>query len=87
MQPKQGNLYETPENDEDLSRLADNLFDYHPWSPDMVEAGDQVREVLKVAFKVIMTNVPESRDRSVAIRKLRELRMDCNSAITFAGKY
>jgi hypothetical protein len=35
---------------------------------------------------VIIETVPPSPDRSVAIRKLREARMDCNSAITFDGK-
>ena len=39
------------------------------------------------AVKIIVANVPESADRSVAIRKIREARMDANSAITHHGKY
>lgn len=41
----------------------------------------------ELAVKTIVGCVPPSPDRSAAIRKIREARMDCNSAITHGGKY
>lgn len=64
-----------------------NVFDYHPWTEEQVAAGDRVRAALGAAFKAIIENVPPSPDRTVALRKIREARMDANSAITHGGKY
>jgi hypothetical protein len=58
-----------------------------PWTPEQTAAGREVREALATAVKVIVANVPPSADRTVAIRKIREARMDANSAITHNGKY
>lgn len=66
--------------------IAD-AFEYHPWTPAMFEHGKRVREALAAAVEVIVENVPPSPDRSAAIRKIREARMDCNSAITHNGHY
>lgn len=64
------------------------MFEYRPWNTTAkVEAGAKVRQILAEAVKVIISNVPPSPDRSTAIRKIREARMDCNSAITHDGKY
>lgn len=63
------------------------VMDYHPWDNPKIQKGNLVREVLGNAIKIIIENVPPSPDRSVAIRKLREARMDCNSAITHDGAY
>lgn len=65
----------------------DDAFRYHPWSLLQAELGASVRHALAEAVKVIVANVPPSPDRSAAIRKIREARMDCNSAITHGGKY
>lgn len=62
-------------------------FQYHPWDSVQVEAGQWVRDVLAAAVEVIVDRVPPCPDRSAAIRKIREARMDCNSAITHHGKY
>ena len=67
--------------------VVDDMFVYHTWNNEDVEKGIKVREALASAVKVILTNVPEGPDRSVAIRKVREARMDANSAITHKGKY
>ena len=67
--------------------LVDDLFEYHKWDEEQVSRGDAVRRALADAVRIIINNVPPSPDRSVAIRKLREARMDCNSAITHQGKY
>lgn len=67
-------------------QLAD-VMNYHPWDEAKIAKGNLVREALGNAIKVIIENVPPSADRSVAIRKLRDARMDCNSAITHNGKF
>jgi hypothetical protein len=72
---------------EAVSAEIDAAFQYKPWDAAKVAAGEKVRQVLAEAVKTIVANVPRSADRTTAIRKLREARMDCNSAITFDGKY
>ena len=66
---------------------VDDVFEYHKWTDDQVKLGVGVREVLGQAFKTIIELVPPCPDRTVALRKIREARMDCNSAITHHGKY
>lgn len=64
-----------------------DIFEYHPWDDNQRLKGERVRQALADAFKIIVENVPPSADRSTALRKLREARMDANSAITHGGKY
>lgn len=64
-----------------------DAFECHPWNEAQQEQGKEVREALINAIRVIVEQVPPSPDRSAAIRKIREARMDCNSAITHRGKY
>jgi hypothetical protein len=64
-----------------------DMFEYHPWTQEQQEKGAVVRNALASAVQMIVANVPPSPDRSAAIRKIREARMDCNSAITHGGKY
>ncbi len=73
----------TPE----VSAMVDDMFVYHEWNYEQQTSGSLVRTALADAVKLIIDNVPPSPDRSAAIRKLREARMDCNSAITHHGKY
>jgi hypothetical protein len=75
------------EDEKVINDLVDDMFTYHSWSKDQVEKGNKVKEALAEACKVIYRNVPISSDRSSAIRKLREARMDANSAITHNGIY
>lgn len=72
---------------EEVSAAIDDAFEYHAWDAAKVEQGKEVRRVLADAVKVIVANVPPSADRTTAIRKIREARMDCNSAITHNGKF
>lgn len=65
----------------------DDAFEYHPWDEDQRKRGQLVREALAGAVKEIVRLVPPSPDRSSAIRKIREARMDANSAITHNGRY
>lgn len=71
----------------DVAAAIHDAFEYHRWSDEQVEKGKLVREALRSAAAIIVANVPPGPDRTVAIRKLREARMDCNSAITHGGKY
>jgi hypothetical protein len=71
----------------EIDAAIEDAFEYHPWDGKKAEAGTQVRRALVNAVKVIVANVPPGPDRTVAIRKLREARMDCNSAITHNGRY
>jgi hypothetical protein len=64
-----------------------DMFMYHPWDEDKKARGLKVRVALENCYAVIIDNVPPGPDRSVALRKLREARMDCNSSITHGGKY
>jgi len=71
----------------EVDGIVNDMFDYHKWDIEQTVQGDAVRTALANAVKVIIQNVPPCPDRSVAIRKLREARMDANSAITHKGKY
>ena len=73
----------TPE----VAASIDDMFSYQPWSDIQTAQGTRVREALHGAAVAIIENVPPCPDRSAAMRKLREARMDANSAITHAGRY
>lgn len=64
-----------------------DIMDCHKWSDEQIKSGQAIRDAIGIALKVIIDTVPPCPDRSVAIRKLREARMDANSAITHNGKY
>jgi hypothetical protein len=72
----------TPE----VEKAIEDAFTYQPWNDKQTAAGIKVREALASAAKVIIREVPSGPDRTVALRKLRECRMDSNSAISFGGK-
>lgn len=65
----------------------EQAFTYHAWDAGQVEQGKQVVEACVALGRVILRVVPDGPDRSVALRKLRELRMDLNSAITHFGQF
>lgn len=73
----------TPEVEAEI----DSAFEYHKWTPEQIEAGAKIRKALAEAVKAIVAGAPPSPDRSAAIRKCRDARMDANSAITHGGKY
>ncbi len=70
----------------ECSAAIDDAFDYQPWDADQVSAGVKVRRALADAVRTVVEFAPPCPDRSVAIRKLREARMDANSAITHRGR-
>ena len=71
----------------EVESAIEDAFEYHKWDDAKVKQGAAVREALANAVKAIVQNVPPGPDRTVAIRKCREARMDANSAITHGGKY
>jgi hypothetical protein len=71
----------------EVATAIDECFTFKLWDAVMVEKGTAVCKALAEAVKVIIDNVPPGPDRTVAIRKIREARMDCNSSITFGGRY
>jgi len=73
----------TPE----VTAAVDDAFEYHQWTPEQIQAGKKIRTALADAVRAIIAGAPPSPDRSAAIRKCREARMDANSAITHNGKY
>lgn len=72
---------------EEIDSVVEDMLEYHTWNVDQVALGKKVRTALADAVRAIIGSVPPSADRSAAIRKIREARMDCNSAITHNGKY
>lgn len=73
----------TPE----VSTAVDDAFGYHKWTDEQVRSGHFIRRALAEAVKAIIAGAPPCPDRTTAIRKIREARMDANSAITHGGKY
>lgn len=65
---------------------VEHIFRYQPAQEDQLVAFDMVRESLTLAAKTILRVVPPCADRTTAIRKLREARMDANSAIALRGQ-
>lgn len=73
----------TPE----VEAAIEDAFEHHKWTDAQVAAGKNIRIALANAVKAIVAEAPPSPDRSAAIRKCRDARMDANSAITHGGKY
>lgn len=87
MDGKPVNLNLAAGRSQEIDDIVDDMFLYHLWTDEQVARGLNVREALADAVRTIVANVPPSADRTTAIRKIREARTDCNSAITHGGKY
>jgi hypothetical protein len=61
------------------------VFTYHGPSAEQTEKMEVLRELQIALAKEILRLVPDCADRSAALRKLREVRMDCNAAIVLNG--
>ena len=66
---------------------VERVFQDPYWGPGQQDLALQVSDTLIAAAKVILRVVPAGPDRSVALRKLRDCRMDCHSAIRFNGQF
>lgn len=75
------------EVNQEVQDSVSDMFEYHAWDGTQTANGNLVRNILAEAVLRIVALVPPGPDRSAAIRKIREARMDCNSAITHNGKY
>lgn len=63
----------------------DDIFTYHPPSPEQLHRYNTIREAAKHLVIIIMHNAPDCEDRTAAIRKVREAVMTANSAIALDG--
>jgi hypothetical protein len=68
------------------SEQLDNWFTYHAPSSDNLVAYQKLREAARQFAGAINDLVPESADKTAAIRKLRECVMTANAAIACGGK-
>lgn len=84
--PKPVDLTRATGKSADIQFAVMNLFGYHPWSPEQMARGREVRITLEQAYQQIIASVPVCPDRTVALRKLREVALDCNTAITHFGR-
>jgi hypothetical protein len=66
---------------------VEELFRYQGWNDDQTQRGDMVRELLVAAARGILRNVPLGPSRDIALRNLMIVRMVCNQAITFNGRF
>lgn len=71
----------------EVEKEVRDMFEYHPWTEEQQAKGKEVRESLVQSVFTLIRNVPPGPDRTVAIRKIREARMDANSSITHKGRY
>jgi hypothetical protein len=73
---------------EELS--LDNIEDamrYQPWDHFQQDRGDQVRDALTAAAKVILRTCPPGRFRSVTLRNIIDAHMNANASISFNGRF
>jgi hypothetical protein len=58
-------------------------FKYIPPAPEKKPKFEAVADAIANAYTVVMENVPNDRERSLAITKLQEARMWANAGISF----
>ena len=66
---------------------VDAAFRYQPWDELQRDQGEQVRDVLVAAAKVILRTVPDTPLRTRALNNLIDARMLANAAISFRGRF
>ena len=71
----------------EVEKQIEDAFEYRAWNEDQTQSGHQIRRALANAVKAIVAFAPPCPDRTTAIRKIREARMDATSAITHGGRY
>lgn len=64
----------------------DNIFTYHPTTPEQLPRYQALREAAKTFARAILDNTPPGADQSTAIRKVREAVMTANAAVALNGK-
>lgn len=66
--------------------IIDELFTYHPPTPNQIPRYQAIRDSAKDFAKTVMAACPPSADRTAAIRKIREAVMTANASIALDGK-
>jgi hypothetical protein len=70
----------------DPGETIDNPMQYIDSHGETVVRHKNIESVMSDAYGVILANCPQSAERTLAIRKLQEVRMWCNAAIVFDGR-
>lgn len=68
-----------------VSDYIRQLFSLQPLSVPQQQTANALRTPLIQCANTIIENIPAGPDRTVALRKLREVWTDCVSAISFGG--
>ena len=63
----------------------EEVMTYQKPGPEQIANFEQIRYACVVLVQTILKNAPDCADRTTAIRKVREARMDSNSAIALDG--
>ena len=66
--------------------VIDNWFTYHAPTSDQLVSYEKLRSSARDFSKAINELVPDSADKTAALRKLRECVMTANAAIACGGK-
>jgi hypothetical protein len=69
----------------DLRDKLDDLFTYHPPTPDQAAQYEAIRAAALVFARVALDNSPTSADQTAGVRKIREAVMTFNAAIATKG--
>ena len=64
----------------------DDLFEYHAPDADQLERLKRTRSAIREAYLVVIAELPNCRERSLAITKLEEASMWANKGVVFAPK-
>ena len=64
----------------------EKIFTYQKATPDQEKAYAAIREAGIAFAKVILEYVPDCADRTVAIRSVRDARMQANAAVALQGE-
>ena len=73
-----------PNGDNDMAiTQADinNWFSYHPPTPEQLVAYNDIRQAAKIYAETVNRHVPDSADKTAAMRKIRESVMAANLAV------
>lgn len=65
----------------------EDLFGYHPPTPEQREVYDQINAAFIECGKKIAKLLPSGPGKTVAIRGLAEARMKANAAVALEGKF
>jgi hypothetical protein len=68
-------------------KALEEIFTYHPPTPDQIPKYQAIRDAAKQFAKVLVENSPSGPDQTAAVRLLRQAVMTANQAIALNGHY